>query len=635
MAKLAPFAVGCALAVLGCANGGDDGASGGDAATFDGTTPTDGGSSDGVAPSDAASDADGDAIVDPYPDPITETLVGTDVPPARVGILYSVWHAPAATEQAAILSDGGTPLSMEDVLTSGGALSYADIYQRWGGEAAAMSLYYMTRPALGYYCIYEARDGGAGYVPDCPNIRATLTTHAEQLLGAGVDHVVVDDTNLTSDDEAGDLLQLRPTQVLFAEWAALRAAGQKTPQIAVWNAIPTGATQWQDYLTLYDDPANDGLVLHDAATGKKVFFVVDSGSADASIIAQIEADHGANDIEVQRMWTLSSTDASVDRWAFMSYCQSGGADTTTLVGLPTCNQPYTPASTLGSAIAVSPSFQTGYGSLPWGSPGKLEGLTFRLEWGTALTVMPKTVFVSGWNEFVAQPQPNPYSSDPFALSMGLERDPGGTNLFVDTFGEEFARDIEPTEQYGTKYYDLLASCVRVFRANQAAGTTGCNATAETCCDASGASTYVNVYALHDDAANDSLLTNSAAEQTMLLAGSGWRKVCARFGTPSAFCVDANEPSTPFGPFLAFAQMGTGRQPLYRCNVGTGHFYSLDAACEGQTVDGVLAYLAKTESSEMPRRVERCYNPTTGEHIEALGVACPAGDNDEGTLGYVR
>jgi len=52
----------------------------------------------------------------------------------------------------------------------------------------------------------------------------------------------------------GDVLELRPTEVLFEEWAKLRVAGTPTPQIAVWANIPSfsaqnrTATLWQYYL---------------------------------------------------------------------------------------------------------------------------------------------------------------------------------------------------------------------------------------------------------------------------------------------------------------------------------------------------------------------------------------------------
>jgi hypothetical protein len=130
------------------------------------------------------------------------------------------------------------------------------------------------------------------------------------------------------------------------------------------------------------------------------------------------------------MWTIDKSDPAVDRWGFMSSCLDGGRITSTVNELTTCNQPYTPASTLGTAIAVSPSYQTGVASLAWGAAGKLSGRTFRLQWDTALNLMPSTVFVSGWNEFVAQAGTSPFA-DPNMLSMGLEFDAQGNKLFVD------------------------------------------------------------------------------------------------------------------------------------------------------------------------------------------------------------
>ena len=44
--------------------------------------------------------------------------------------------------------------------------------------------------------------------------------------GSHVDHVVIDASNLSGLDGAGQLLQLRPTEVLFEEWAKLRRAGK-------------------------------------------------------------------------------------------------------------------------------------------------------------------------------------------------------------------------------------------------------------------------------------------------------------------------------------------------------------------------------------------------------------------------
>lgn len=619
---------------LACAGGDVDGepGDGGPDSTLDGGTGGDSAADAVDAPPDGGAPADADVGPDAPPPLVTESLVGADVPAARLGMFYLVWHAPAVTAQNQVAAKGGTPLTLEDVVRGKGA--YADVLSKWGLEGEAMAFYFHARPKLGFYCLYRKRPGEAGHVPDCANISATAATHAAQLLAAGMDHVVLDATNLTGLDRAGDLLQLRPTEVLFEEWAALRKAGKKTPQIAVWHAVPTGSTQWKGYQKLYQDPAYDGLVMRDKKSGKKVFFVVDPPDAgrfpDAGILAQLASNGGKDDVVVQRMWTIDKTDAGVDRWAFMSHCQAGGKPTTSIVGAGPCAQPYTPKSALGSAVAVAPSTQTGYASLPFGAAGKLSGLTFARQWETAFAVRPDYVFVSGWNEFTAQPQPNPFGADPFAKSMGLERDSNGSNLFVDTYGMEFSRDIEPTEEYGSYYYDLTRACAKRWKA----GAKDCGDAADPCCAPLSAGEWAHVFVLDHAGAKDWLLTTSPTEKTALLAG-GWREVCSRYGTPSVSCVRADEPLSPAGPFLAWTKPGAGRKALHRCLAGTAHFYSLDPGCEGQKTEAVLVYVADAPTGVTPRRASRCYRASTGEHFVAVGAGCPSGVTDEGVLGWVR
>lgn len=82
---------------------------------------------------------------------------------------------------------------------------------------------------------------------------------------------------------------LRPTEVLFEEWAAIRAAGGTTPRIAVWPCSPVNSTTWRWLLnTLYNNKTYDDLV--PTQGGKKVVFVPYSGAncfdaADAAVIA--------------------------------------------------------------------------------------------------------------------------------------------------------------------------------------------------------------------------------------------------------------------------------------------------------------------------------------------------------------
>jgi hypothetical protein len=66
------------------------------------------------------------------------------------------------------------------------------------------------------------------------------------------------------------------------------------------------------------------------------------------------------------------------------------------------------------------------------------------------------ILLSSFNEFIAQPQANPYPAG--VESMGLVCwDPMATSLWVDTFGGSFARDIEPSREFGSATYDLAQS----------------------------------------------------------------------------------------------------------------------------------------------------------------------------------
>ena len=58
--------------------------------------------------------------------------------------------------------------------------------------------------------------------------------------------------------------------------------------------------------------------------------------------------------------------------------------------------------------------------------------------------------------------------------------------------------MEPTEEYGTLFMDIIRSCLKVMRANAAIGATGCNTTMhphETCCDINGTRDHKPIWSL--------------------------------------------------------------------------------------------------------------------------------------------
>ena len=75
------------------------------------------------------------------------------------------------------------------------------------------------------------------------------------------------------------------------------------------------------------------------------------------------------------------------------------------------------------------------------------------------------------------------------------------------------------------------------------------------------------------------------------------------------------------------------KPLYECRVGTDHFTSPDAGCEGQVVVGTLGWAYSHPPTWPPTvPVTRCTTNGAGEHFDSNDVGCE-GHHAESILGY--
>lgn len=93
-------------------------------------------------------------------------------------------------------------------------------------------------------------------------------------------------------------------------------------------------------------------------------------------------------------------------------------------------------------------------------PGR--GLYFQEQWERALEVDPPFIFVTGWNEWIAQRFIKKKGKPPGKL-MGKPLKPGDT-YFVDQFNQEYSRDIEPMRGgHRDNYYYQLVSNVRRYK----------------------------------------------------------------------------------------------------------------------------------------------------------------------------
>lgn len=89
-----------------------------------------------------------------------------------------------------------------------------------------------------------------------------------------------------------------------------------------------------------------------------------------------------------------------------------------------------------------------------------EGLCFAEQCKRALEVDPQFVFITGWNEWVAQRFPADGKNDMRLGHMLKKGDP----VFVDAYNEEYSRDIEPMKGGHTdNYYYQMISFIRRFK----------------------------------------------------------------------------------------------------------------------------------------------------------------------------
>ena len=602
-----------------------------------------------------------------------------------VGIMYEGWHAPAvqAIEDCAGCAP---PLTIEAVLRSNGTESLADAYATVNASIS-QAFHFHTEPLHGsFYCMYRKRASdahGATGLRDCRGIPATAARHAALLRAANISFVVADSTNIQSDCEFGDAIQLRPFEVLAEEWHALRLRGLPTPQIAIWQNLqdPTGEL-WRRFVdgsSVYANasygsgPGGSDLLLRDGRTGRPAFFT--TADPDPTLVAQLEDPVGPYNVTTQVMWALRDN-FDKGEMGFFSACtvpgKTGAAAFTTSVPAENapgpCAQRHTTNAALGprgTALTVGPSYQLSYSALPWRASGKLGGATLKAQFGAAFALRDELdyLFIGTFNEHIAQPQKNPYyATDAHALAMGLgdsgaggAPDPAASQMWVDMYGDGVTRDLEPSVSDQGSAWALLSSCLRVLAAG--AGCGGGSSSEEACCSTTDpAQRWRNVWslALGGDASRDLLLTVDANELAVLTkkgSGGGWEEVCTPHGGASAFCagVESAQPEAdyPRGPFLlhAAAQVAPAAAPsnaVHRCvSTGAGaggrHFVAGDGACYGRgRAESVLGFAASARDSNTPRSLRSCAEAAAGGAMyHSLDTRCAAGDEELGHLGFVH
>ena len=90
-----------------------------------------------------------------------------------------------------------------------------------------------------------------------------------------------------------------------------------------------------------------------------------------------------------------------------------------------------------------------------------QGLYFQEQWQRALQVDPQLVFVTGWNEWIAQRFVAASTGEATFMGKSVL---AGQSYFIDLYNREYNRDIEPMKDgYSDTYYYQLVANIRRFK----------------------------------------------------------------------------------------------------------------------------------------------------------------------------
>ena len=343
-----------------------------------------------------------------------------------VGIFYFIWMGSHGYDQAAnwgelrppSATDVNSPYDIQKLLDAdmvNPAFGPEHAFHHWG------------EPYLGYYVA---------------NDEWVIRKHAQMLTDAGVDVLFFDVTN--------SFTYLDVVETICEVYTEMREEGNDTPQFAfVTNSNPNATA-----LTVYRNIYLKGVYkdLWFKWEGKPLL-LCNPDEASSTI---------KNFFTIRHSWYLynnSSIDTwfgdGEDKWPWGGlYPQQAGmhnGERECVSVMPATH----PTSNIGRSYNVENNVQPGSSAQKSG-----EGIYFKSQFERALSLDPKVLFFTGWNEWVAQRFISHNGGD---YMLGRPLSPGGS-YFVDQYNHEFSRDMEPLRgDFGDNYYYQLADFIRQFK----------------------------------------------------------------------------------------------------------------------------------------------------------------------------
>ncbi len=288
--------------------------------------------------------------------------------------------------------------------------------------------HYWSEPQLGYYVSSD---------------KEVIKTHMRQLVSAGIDFLVIDNTNLRTDlnNDDWNLMVTKPMTSLLDTLVEMRNNGEKTPYIVNWvgtfgdfNAMMMGqldctqiACNWEIINKLYNQfYTNEKYADLWVYWDDKPFMGTTTKISNPTV-----------PITTRTIWALQQSTTNKE-WTFRQQNNNliyGKDDSGNL-----------------EQMSVSAALALGYCmSDPTYTIGRNHGLTFYNQWLNAYDKHPKVIFVGTWNEWGAQRIEYP---------MATCKD----KCFTDEYTQEYSSDIEPMKGgHGNQYYQWLKKYIQDYK----------------------------------------------------------------------------------------------------------------------------------------------------------------------------
>ena len=350
-----------------------------------------------------------------------------------VGMFYFLWNGQERSKQTRIFDNTKLMEQLGEEFWDGTEIisSPPNQYHYWG------------EPLFGYY---SAQD---------PFV---LRRHMEMITMAGVDFLVFDATN--------QFIYNQVWQVLFPIMEEFAKQGFAVPKFTFYTNTESAQRVNQLYLQLYSKNLFRDLWF--CPNGKPLMICADRAGCSAEIREFFDFRSsqwpGTQDFEDGFPW--------IDFNAKQKVYPKGGATGGSIMSVSVSQHPgwpfsdsvqYKTVSDGNGNVYYNVNRGRGYTSAQGNDPAKIdEGANFDEQWQNALAEDPSTVFVTGWNEWIAVK----FFED-ITVTTGV---PSRVNIpdrrvfFVDTVNREFSRDIEPMKGgYGDNYYLQLIQNIRAYK----------------------------------------------------------------------------------------------------------------------------------------------------------------------------